>query len=150
MKVLKGKHAVLVIFYLLLMLILPGLAQAGEPKISDMRLDVWPEYDDARVMVQYMGEFGDKKATPGKVKFFVPKEAEDIHACAITDDGSHQCNAFERDEKEGLIELSYDLSKPKFAVMFYMGDLKKQGANKNFNFVYRASYPSDKMTVDLH
>ena len=152
MKGLKGKQVVLVIFYLLLTLILPSLAQAqaqGDMKISDFKLDLWPEYDDSRVMVQYMGEFSDKKAIPAKVNFFVPKEAEDIHACAISDDGNHQCNAFERDEKQGLIELSYDLSKPKFAVMFYIHDLKKQGANKNFNFVYRASYPSDKMTVDL-
>jgi len=149
MKVLKGKHAVLVIFYLLLMLILPGLAQAGELNISDMRLDVWPEYDDSRVMVQYMGEFSDKKAVPAKVKFYVPKESEDIHACAISDDGAHQCNAFERDEKDGLIELSYDLSKPKFAVMFYLGELKSQGANKKFNFAYRTSYPTDKLTIDL-
>src|SRR3972149_618062 len=149
MKVLKGKHAVLVIFYLLLMLILPGLAQAGELKISDMRLDVWPEYDDSRVMIQYMGEFSDKKAVPAKVKFYVSKESEDIHACAISDDGAHQCNAFERDEKDGLIELSYDLSKPKFAVMFYLGELKSQGANKKFNFAYRTSYPTDKLTIDL-
>ncbi|MFQ5575244.1 MAG: zinc ribbon domain-containing protein [Terriglobia bacterium] len=145
------KRSTMLVF-LLMSLVIPSSVFAkshADLKISESRLDVWPEYDDGRVKVLYEGEFTSKKDLPAKVRFYIPKGAEDIHACDVTDDGSHQCNSFEQNEKDGLIELTYELTLEKFAVMFYYDPLKNQKKDKSFSYLHRTNYPIDKLTIDL-
>ncbi|MDO8717129.1 MAG: hypothetical protein Q7J73_10055, partial [Dehalococcoidales bacterium] len=47
-------------------------ASDSPPTIKTMKVQVWPEYDDPRIMVTYQGEFKDASVFPQPVKFPAP------------------------------------------------------------------------------
>lgn len=126
-----------------------GLAQEGtELKISQLKVGVWPEYDEPKVMVTYDGKFADQATFPTKVNFLIPKDAEDIHACVISEQGQHECQAFEKDIKGEFADISYSVTRADFSVMSYYKPFKEE-ADKNFGFTFRSTYPTENLEINL-
>lgn len=126
-----------------------GLAQEGTKlKISQLKVGIWPEYDDPKVMVTYDGKFADQATFPTKVNFLIPKDAEDVHACAIDPQGKHECQAFEKDIKGEFANISYSLPRADFSVMSYYKPFKGE-ADKNFGFTFRSTYPIENLEINV-
>lgn len=75
----------------------PAMAETGEPlTIKNMKVSLWPEYDDPRVLVIYEGEFDNEVIFPQPVAFPVPLSSEISQACALQQPGNvHLCQLYE-------------------------------------------------------
>ncbi len=91
-------------------------AQGSELAWKDLDLQVWPEYDDPRVLVIYNGTLTNisGKEYRGRVYFNIPKgiTVNEIQmACEIVN-GGHQCQPYEIEDKGDYQVLSWKLTRP--------------------------------------
>ncbi|MCL5110476.1 MAG: zinc ribbon domain-containing protein [Chloroflexi bacterium] len=64
----------------------PGAVQAQQsaPHFKRLKVSIWPEYDDPRVLVIYQGDFADEVTLPATVRYILPQGTE-VHAAAAID-----------------------------------------------------------------
>ncbi len=125
----------------------PGLAQAkGDMRIAEMRVSIWPEYDDPRVLVIYQGRFHPDSPLPGPVGFRIPRGAEIHMAGSISPQGGHQHLPFKVFLAGNGAQVNYDLNVPDFYMEFYYNPFKG-GERKAFSYNLPALYPVDRLEV---
>ena len=86
------------------------------PQIKEMKVALWPEYDDPRVLMMYRGIFGD--GAPSRVTFLVPKGAEVNQACSLTAKEEHLCQVYDLEDKGDYRRVTYNLPEPRFLLEF--------------------------------
>ena len=123
-------------------------AFAEEPRIKNLNVTVWPEYDDPRVLVQYEGEF-EGLSLPQKVSFLVPQGTPISSACAINPNGQHTSETWEnKDVEGGFTQVTFQLTQPKVHVEYYYNPL--QGSpNKSMAYSYKTLYPVDTLNLEV-
>ena len=94
-----------------------GAAATGENgslEVKDMDLQIWPEYDDPRVLAIYTGTLtnNSEKEFNGRVYFNVPKEIEVRMACELINGGQHSCQPYEIEDRGDQQVLSWKTTKP--------------------------------------
>ncbi|MBI2955571.1 MAG: zinc ribbon domain-containing protein [Chloroflexi bacterium] len=123
-------------------------AEDGETRIKNIKISVWPEYDESRVLVMYQGEFADKSSFPKSVKFRLPKDAEIGQVCALSEKQEHLCQLYESKKEDDFIELTYTLPIPTFFIEFYYNPIQGEGV-RDISFIYSNLYPADKEDVEV-
>jgi zinc-ribbon domain len=121
----------------------------AETKIDGMSVDIWPEYDDPRVLVIYRGTLAPGLTTPRDFSFLVPTGAEIHMAGAVDETRGHVHALFEtKDRGDGLTEVSYSLPNPNFYMEFYYDPL---GDTPERDFTYRlvSPFPIDQLMVSV-
>src|SRR5262249_27580939 len=68
----------------------PPAAPAQTPPVANLtmlrlRLSIWPEYDDPRVLIMLRGEMAPQEAFPASITLPLPKEAEIVGAGMISE-----------------------------------------------------------------
>ncbi len=142
------KLVTLVLFLVLILLPASAFAQEKEVTLSHMRVSIWPEYDQPRVLSIYEGQLVDKNAVPAKIKFLLPKDAEVNQACALTENGEHVCQVYETNIEGDFKAVTYTIPHPTFYIDFYYNPLGK-GENKNFDYLFKAPYSVDKLELEV-
>lgn len=124
-------------------------AQDATLNIKSMKISVWPEYDDPRILVTYQGEFNSTPSFPQPVKFPVPTGTEINQVCALQPpNNEHLCQLYDTlTEAEGL-SISYTLPIPTYYLEYYWDGIKAE-AGKNFTFNYVSPYAIDKLEIDV-
>ena len=128
----------------------PASAAGNSAGLSNLRLMVWPEYDDPRVLVQFEGDLADTNSVPRDVPFFIPVTAK-LYATAYADDNGQLVNtepAKIEQAGSGFLRVTIRVSKPRFHVEYY-DDLLPVTADKVMDFVYRAALPVDKVSLEI-
>jgi hypothetical protein len=59
-------------------------AQQSAPHFKRLKVSIWPEYDDPRVLVIYQGDFADEVTLPATVRYVLPQGTQ-VHAAAAID-----------------------------------------------------------------
>lgn len=127
----------------------PTMAQGkGDLRISLMRVSIWPEYDDPRVLVMYQGQFAAGSPLPAPVRFQIPQGAEIHMAGSVSPQGEHQHQPFEVSPARKGAEVSYNLATTNFYMEFYYNPFKG-GEKKGFEYLVQSIYPIDKLEVDI-
>lgn len=158
----RGRGKILTAFRLIaagavLAFLLGGLATSvfaqstGEPRITQMSLRVWPEYDDTRVLVMAQGKFADKAALPeGKATFLVPKGAEINSTCSLDPQENHLSQLWTpTDSPDGKFTMAtFPMPQAGFHVEYYH-DLVKGSPDKSIAYTFTASYPIDSLSVEI-
>ncbi|MBI2853700.1 MAG: zinc ribbon domain-containing protein [Chloroflexi bacterium] len=128
----------------------PVTAASDNPlTIKAMKLSVWPEYDDTRILVMYQGEFKDGSAFPKLVKFPTPAGSEINQVCALKQPGNeHLCQLYDTSTEQETMNISYTLPIPTYFLEYYWDGIKGQ-PDKSFNFKYVAPYAIDKLDVEV-
>ena len=128
----------------------PVIAASDKPlTIKTMKLSVWPEYDDPRVLVIYQGEFADSSAFPTPVKFPVPIGSEINQVCAIKQPGDeHLCQLYDTTTEQDNLEISYTLPIPTYFLEYYWDGIKGQ-PDKSFTYKYVSPYTIDRLKLRL-
>ncbi len=133
-------------------LVVASPVRAEEPlKIKTMDVSVWPEYDQAGVLVQYQGNLAAKadKTNPQELNFLVPKGAGVGAACGIQSDGNHTSETWKESEAaDGLTQITFKVTEPQFHVEYYYNPLPTS-TDKKFSFSYTASLPADEVDLDV-
>src|SRR5262249_57950487 len=60
-------------------------APAAELVMARLRLSIWPEYDDPRVLIMLRGEMARRQAFPASISLPLPKGAEIVGAGMISE-----------------------------------------------------------------
>jgi len=144
-------------------LLLPNAAAAGEGMVlKNFSVDIWPEYDDPRVLVIYQGTFVNKGNSDfsGYVKFNIPKfdipkEGQISMACEIVNGGNHSCQPYNLEDKGDYIELSWKTTRaikpgqeyPVFLEFYYMPTTSQP--QKSFNYDFASNYDIQDLAVNI-
>jgi len=129
----------------------PTMAASEQtPTIKIMRLSVWPEYDDPRVLVIYQGEFNDAASFPQKVQFPAPMGSEINQVCALKQPGDeHLCQLYDTlTGEDNMLGISYTLPIPTYFLEYYWDGIKGS-PDKSFSFKYVAPYAIDTLMIDV-
>lgn len=116
-------------------------------RIHVMEVDIWPEYDDPRVLVMYRGEVDANAELPREFAFVIPRGAQIHMAGAIGEQGEHLHAQFvTKPQDETLTEVSYELATRTFYMEFYYDPLPK-GERREFRYPIRSPYPIDFLSI---
>lgn len=115
----------------------PAAASAVSwPTYSKMRLSIWPEYDDPRVLVIMEPVLAESVKLPAKVSFLVPKGATVNMACEVTAEGGHNCRPKEVKSRGPYDEVTYAVQSRRALFFEYYYDADVAGPNRRFTFKY--------------
>ncbi|MBI4594852.1 MAG: zinc ribbon domain-containing protein [Candidatus Tectomicrobia bacterium] len=119
--------------------------------IDKITLQVWPEYDDPRVLVMVAGEFRDKVNYPRKFLFQAPKEADINSTCSLTADGTHLSQLYSVNKLEDSREISFNMPEPRFHYEYYYNPFNplSESGQKTFDLSFKLPYPVDKLEVEI-
>lgn len=134
----------------ILLILSAGQAFASDLSIGRMRAAIWPEYDDAGVLVIYDGRFKDENAFPAETKFILPKESVISDACSLSPKGQHFCQLYKQktigDRDEVILKLPY----PNFYLSFHVNPFKNvQEGQKKINYIISANHAIERLEVDI-
>ena len=128
----------------------PAMAASDNPPaIKTMKVQVWPEYDDPRVMVTYQGEFKDSSVFPQPVKFPAPLGSEMAMVCALKPpDEEHLCQLYDTLTESNALSVSYTLPIPTYYLEYYWDGIRTE-TDKSFSFNYVSPYAIDTLELEV-
>jgi mono/diheme cytochrome c family protein len=131
-------------------------APAAAPSSADlrivrMRLSIWPEYDDPRVLILIRGEAAPASAFPTTITLPVPKHAELIGAGLISEQNTLLNHPYQLVPGDAHDTLELNLPVPRFFVEWYHDPYTTTGraSEKQFTYSLRLPYPLDQLAVDI-
>lgn len=125
-----------------------AFAEESGLRVAQMKLSVWPEYDEPRVLAIYDGELTDKTGYPKKVSFRVPKGAEVSQVCGLSDKGEHLCQLYEVKEEADYKVVTYELPVPHFFMEYYFNPVGSE-ALRDIAYDFSSVYPVDKLDIEV-
>lgn len=119
------------------------------PAVAEMTVEIWPEYDDPRVLVIYRGHLAPSESTPTGFSLVAPAGAQ-IHMAGGTDaNGGHIHGLYQtHDRGDGLMDVSYDLDVPDFYMELYY-DPFTEGDERNFTYSVVSPYDVTSLVVTV-
>jgi len=113
----------------------PGSAAVRQAMaIANMSVEIWPEYDDPRVLVIYSGDVARDVTLPADFSFIIPAGAQVHMAGGLNANGEHIHSLYQtRERDDGLVEVTYRLEVPNFYMEFYY-DPFTGGDERNFSY----------------
>jgi len=97
----------------------PGMAAPGQAAIAMLRVDVWPEHDDPRVLVIYRGTLNPETPLPYTLAFSVPAGAV-VHAAAYSRDGQLFTAQYQTARSGDLAQIAFVVPVPDFQFEYYL------------------------------
>lgn len=120
---------------------------APDPALAALTIDIWPEYDDPRVLVIYDGMLESGGELPAELTFVVPADAQVHMAGGIAANGGHLHADFDtRLRDDGLMEVSYAPQAPRLYMEFYYDPLSGDD-DRRFTYPVVAPFAVDSLTV---
>ncbi|HEY7709469.1 MAG TPA: c-type cytochrome [Candidatus Entotheonella sp.] len=130
----------------------PAAAPASAAlRIARMRLSIWPEYDDPRVLILIRGEAAPASAFPTTITLPVPKHAELIGAGMISEQNTLLNHPYQLVPGDAHDTLELNLPVPRFFVEWYHDPYTTtdRKSEKQFAYALRLLYPIDQLAVDI-
>lgn len=125
-------------------------AWAAEVSASQMKVSVWPEYDDPRVLVIYQGDLDPSVQLPVDVTFNIPKGAEIGMACEVDSGGGHACKPYQLVDKGDYQALTYKVEAQHKIFFEYYYDAFPAGVDaRAFDFTYRPGFSAATTTIEV-
>ncbi len=126
-----------------------SVAAEQQLTIKNMKVSVWPEYDDPRILVIYQGAFADGASFPSPVKFPVPMGSEINQVCALKQPGDeHLCQLYDTLTETESLAVAYTLPIPTYFLEYYWDGIQGQ-PNKSFTYKYTAPYAMEKLEIEV-
>jgi hypothetical protein len=117
-------------------------------RIVRLRLSIWPEYDDPRVLVMFRGEMAPHSVFPTHITLPLPKGAAVIGAGMISEQGELLLHPHQVRPEEAGDSLEINLPVARFFVEFYYNPFT-EGTEKRFTYAAPTTYPIERLEVDI-
>ena len=124
-------------------------ASTADLAMARLRLSIWPEYDDPRVLIMFRGEMTPRQAFPASVTLPLPKGAEIIGAGMISEQNELLLHPHQVLPGDSQDTLQLNLPVPRFFVEFYYNPFTTSGPEKRFVYPAPTTYPIDLFEVDI-
>lgn len=145
------------VFFCALMALLLGLATATPRVLADdpnrlaqLKISVWPEYDQPTVLVMLDGTLADTSNLPRDISLLLPSSASLLVTTFENTDGTLAAEQQSRsaNQGDGYARITYTVKTPKYHVEYY-DNLLRGSPDKVMDFAFRAAAPIDQVTVDI-
>ena len=124
-------------------------AQAGIA-LSDMTVALWPEYDAPGVLVIYRGQLSPAAPLPVDVTFAIPAQAGKPSSTAGVDaQGNFRYRQYQMAQQGDQLLVTYSLPYRRFQFEYYFDPFAGQGAERAFEYTYRADYAVESFTLEV-
>ncbi len=117
--------------------------------LTQLRLSIWPEYDDPRVLVMFRGVMAPSEALPTQLYLPIPKGAEVIGAGMISAQDEMLLHPHRVIPGDTSDRLEINLPAPHFFAEFYYDPWTQAGDEKHFTFTFASPYPLAQLEVDI-
>ncbi len=125
-------------------------ARAAELSATQMKVSVWPEYDDPRVLVINQADLDPSVQLPADVTFNIPKGAEIGMACEVDSSGGHACKPYQMVDMGDYQALTYKVEAQKKIFLEYYYDAFPAGTpERTFDFQYRPGFAVGNTTIEV-
>ncbi|MHB0980888.1 MAG: zinc ribbon domain-containing protein [Thermoleophilia bacterium] len=125
-------------------------AWAGDLSVSTMKISIWPEYDDPRVLVIYQGDLDESVQLPADVTFNLPKGAEVGMACEVDPSGGHSCRPFKLADRGEYQSLTYRVEAQRKIFFEYYYEAFPAGVPaRSFDVSLLPAFPVAELTVEV-
>jgi mono/diheme cytochrome c family protein len=124
-------------------------APAADLVMARLRLSIWPEYDDPRVLIMLRGEMTPRQAFPTNISLPIPKGAEIIGAGMISEQNELLLHPHQILPGDTQDTLQLNLPVPRFFVEFYYNPFTTSGPEKRFVYPAPTTYPIQLFEVDI-
>lgn len=154
-------NMLLLVFTMALVLALfntPAIAEENSQlEMKQLDLQIWPEYDDPRVLVIWNGSLINSSQTDfnGKVYFNIPKGIDIKMACELINGGQHSCQPYKLEDKGDHSVISWRVTKPiapgqeyPFWLEYYYNPLQGN-PNKTMTFEYAPVYLTQNLNMTV-
>ena len=136
---------------LLLLLLGAGAATSQSTiTLSDLHIDVWPDYDRPGVLVIYRATLAPDTTRPARLEFRIPASAGLPSAVAEAPPGGQLTTLqYVRtiDGDTALIELT--ASQPRVQLEYYDPLIARDGANRSFSFAWHGDFAVEDFEISL-
>jgi hypothetical protein len=116
--------------------------------MSHLRLSIWPEFDDPRVLVILRGEMTPKHAFPTHITLPLPKGAEIVGAGMVSERNEFLLHPHRIIPGAEQDTLDLNLPGPRFFLEFYYNPLLPD-AEQQFTYTLSPTYPIERLEVDI-
>lgn len=135
----------------ILLLSIVSIGKAQVPlDLAQVRIDLWPEYDQASTLVIYHITL-PPSAVPADLTLRIPASAGDPNAVAARQtDGSLINIASTRQPGNGdYSEISFKATTPEVQIEYYDPGLVKNGAARHFEYTWPGDYPVSSLVLSV-
>ncbi len=139
----------LVFILCLFVLLLPVSVQAQEEiRLSNLQVDLWPEYDRPEMLVIYRVQLAGDVSMPAEVTFRIPAAAGAPNAVAVRQPDGALLNAMHDQQTEGLwTYITVTATAPEIQLEYYDPQIEKQDADRSFEFTWLSDYDVEAMLI---
>lgn len=143
------KKIILLSFTILLTWTSIALAQET-PSLENLRIDLWPEYDDPGMLVIYKGILSPEVTLPAELTFSIPVESGKPFVVAVGPDASSVAEVVYNTQVMGdWIEVSFIATTPAIQLEYYDPRLEKDGAERKFNYTWLGDYSAKDLLLQI-
>jgi hypothetical protein len=131
---------------------LPPLTTAAQEKISlsQLEIDLWPEFDQPSMLVIYKATLPSGVSLPVDLTFRIPLAAGSPSAVAVQQvDGKLYSVDYQRQVSGNWVLVTFTATTPQVQMEYYDPSLAKQGTQRHFKYQWPGDYGVDKMTVQV-
>jgi len=126
-----------------------GAAQ-DQPTLSDLEVDLWPEYDDPGVLVIYTLSLPSSVSLPAKMSLRIPTEAGDPNAVAVRNPNGELVNlAFKRILGDKWSNIDFTATMPVIQIEYYDPGLAKDDQSRHFEYTWPGDYGAENVTLQV-
>jgi hypothetical protein len=127
----------------------PVLSQST-PRLSNLEIDLWPEYDHPSVLVIYHLTLASETTLPTELTFHIPAAAGEPNAVAVRQPDGQLFSIDYNTQINGDWELiTFTATLPEIQIEYYDPGLKQDGSQKSFTYTWPGDYTVDKMFLQV-
>lgn len=134
---------------LLLFLPFSGFAQQT-PRLSSLKISLWPEYDHPDMLVIYTFTLSENTQLPANLTLRIPAAAGEPHAVAVGPAlGQVGDTPYSRQDLGEWADISFIATMPAVQFEYYDPALLKEGEFRNYVYNWPGDYAVDSMTIEV-
>ncbi len=126
-----------------------GRTQA-EIRLSEVEVDLWPEFDRPSMLVIYKVTISPQTPLPVEIQLRIPAAAGAPNAVAARQpEGSLFTIPYEQELSGEWSTLSFNATTPEFQVEYYDPTLTKQDSQRHFEYRWPGDYAVDSFNIQV-
>jgi hypothetical protein len=132
-----------------ILLYLPVSASAQtDITLSELQIDLWPEFDRPSMLVIYKGTLPPGLSLPASLTLRIPVSAGEPNAVAVKQvDGSLISADYQRQVSGDWSLITFTATTPEIQMEYYDLGLEKVGNQRHYEFNWPGDYAIDQMVV---
>jgi hypothetical protein len=127
-----------------------GVNAQDATQISELEVDIWPEYDQPTVLVIYHITLAPNTTFPTPFAIRIPAAAGEPHAVAVRQPDDALVNLEYTLDSDGTwITLNLVANLPELQIEYYDPGITKDGALRNYTYQWQGDYAVGNMLIEI-